>query len=369
MPSSRHRPWKLGKCALFWTLQVAGWLGFGGIMFVWGLEYWDPVDAAVEKLILVGTGFLLTLGFRQAYRRARARRLSYPLTALLIAALSCGGAALWMEVQDFLFGAYYTATAPDSPRVGWAGLGALLYNSFVLLAWSLLYFGINATRDLEQEQLRTAQAEARAKAARLQALQSQLEPHFLFNTLNAISTLVVEGKNAEAARMLARLADFLRLTLEMADTPEISLAEELEFVRRYLEIEQVRFGDRLRVSMEPVSDAGRALVPVLLLQPIVENAVKHGVVARESGGTIRIGIRVDGDRLHLSVTDDGPGLAEAGNRNGMGLANTAARLRELYGDNSAMQFQSSDQGCVVSITLPFRATREGGPLSSGEELP
>jgi len=364
----RRRPWNLGKSALFWVLQFAGWLGFGSIMFVWGLQYWSPADAAVEKLILVGSGFLLTLGFRPIYRRVRAWRVPHLVTALLVAALSCGGAALWIEAQAVLFGAYYTATAQGTMRFGWAGLGALLYHSFVLLAWSLLYFGINATRDLEQERLRAARAEAMAKTARLQALQSQLEPHFLFNTLNAISTLVVEGKNMEAERMIARLADFLRLTLEAADTPEIPLAEELEFVRRYLEIQQVRFGERLRVSITPASEAARALVPVLLLQPIVENAVQHGVLPREAGGAISIGITQAGDALHISVADDGPGLTEAGNRNGLGLSNTAARLHELYGESSRMELRSSQQGCVVSITLPFRMAKDGDRTSSGEEM-
>src|SRR5262249_18784247 len=156
--------------------------------------------------------------------------------------------------------------------------GTLMYDGFVLLAWCLLYSAITNWMQLEDQRERAIRAEGMAQAARLQALQSQLEPHFLFNTLNAISTLVVDGRTADAARMITRLSDFLRLTLETTDTPEISLAEELEFARRYLDIEQVRFGSRLRVIIDAQPDAMGGMVPALVLQPLIENAVKHGVL-------------------------------------------------------------------------------------------
>ena len=198
-----------------------------------------------------------------------------------------------------------------------------------------------------------------AHQARLRALQSQLEPHFLFNTLNAISTLVAEGHNSDAVRMIARVSDFLRLTLDANETPEISVTEELEFVRRYLEIEQVRFGDRLRVTIDAQPEAMPALVPALVLQPLVENAVKHGILPRERGGSVAVTIAMQDGTLRISVADDGPGLSQDSDlQRGVGLSNTAARLKELYGNQSRFSVVPSAAGGVTAvIELPFRTAR------------
>jgi two-component system LytT family sensor kinase len=246
-------------------------------------------------------------------------------------------------------------------------IGTLLYDSLVLLAWSLFYWGINAWIELDDQRARANRAEALAHQARLRALRSQLEPHFLFNTLNAISTLVVEGENEAAVRMISRLGDFLRLTLESADEAEVSVAEELEFVERYLEIEQVRFGERLRVTIEASPEAMGGLVPALVLQPLVENAVKHGVLPRERGGHIAVAIAREDGTLRMSVHDDGPGLAAGGTdgaaRRRVGLANTAARLAELYADGSRLSVDSPPEGGFsATIRIPFHlaAPRAGG---------
>ncbi len=363
---------------LFWILQSGGWLAFGVAMFAWGLDYFTPREAIVNKILLVTTGFAVTLILRSLYRRIRARSRSPLASALLIFSFSFAGAALWREVQNLLFQVYASAELGVGVAVRLVAipLGTLMYDGFVLFAWSLLYYAINDWFELERQRVRATKAEAMAHAARLHALRSQLEPHFLFNTLNAISTLVVEGQNSAAARMIARLSDFLRLTLDATDTPEISVAEELEFVRRFLEIEQVRFGSRLRVSIEAPADAMEGMVPALVLQPLVENAVKHGVLPRERGGSVTVSVARSNGSLRMSVADDGPGLPEgAAVASAVGLSNTAARLNELYGDKSSFALNSSPNGGVTATMeipfhtaacIPFHHLALDGPQEEGE---
>jgi two-component system LytT family sensor kinase len=351
--------------ALFWIFQCGGWAAFGAVMFLWGLEYWSWPQALLNKAFLVLLGFTLTLIFRGVYRRLRARPVQPLIFGSVVVALSFAGALLWREIHEVLFAAASGILGGESWTWTWVRvpLGLFLYDGFVLLTWSLLYNGIQTWMELEEQTRRARRAEALAREARLRALQFQLEPHFLFNTLNAISTLVVEGSRAEATRMLARLSDFLRLTLESGDTPEISVARELEFVRGYLDIEQARFGDRLVTAIEAGSEVMQGMVPALILQPLLENAVKHGVLQRDDGGTVTIRVTRDGSVLRLAVTDDGPGLDQSrGARQGVGLANTAARLRELYGAKSRFELASKN-GCGVSaaIEIPFRTAHPSGP--------
>ena len=329
-------------------------------MFTWGLDFMSPLDALVNKVLLVVTGLLLTLLFRVLFGRLRQTSRGPITTILTLLAISFAGAAVWREIHTLLFQGYYSARIAGSVSVRFVRipLGTFLYDGFVLLAWSLLYFAINDWMELEQQRERAARAEAMAHAARLRALQAQLEPHFLFNTLNAISTLVVEGHNADASRMIARLSDFLRLTLETTDTPEIPVAEELEFVRRYLEIEQVRFGSRLQVTIHAQPEAMAAMVPALVLQPLVENAVKHGVLAHEQGGCVAVTAVQHNGTLRLCVADDGPGLPQDHAAiPGLGLSNTKTRLGELYGDTARFSLARSPAGgLAATIEIPIRST-------------
>jgi two-component system, LytTR family, sensor kinase len=351
---------RVGRAALFWILQCCGWVAFGAAMFTWGLDFMSPRDALVNKSLLVLTGLMLTLFFRFLFRKMRKKYRSPIATIATLLAVSFTGAAVWREIHTLLFQGYYSvqATGTASVRLVRIPLGTFLYDGFVLLAWSLLYFAINGWMELEEQRQRATKAEATAHAARLRALQSQLEPHFLFNTLNAISTLVVERENADAARMIARLSDFLRLTLETTDTPEILLAEELEFVRRYLEIEQVRFGPRLRVAIKAQPEAMSGMVPALVLQPLVENAVKHGVLTHERGGSVWVTAEQNNGALRLCVADDGPGMPQNYVAvQGVGLSNTATRLCELYGDAARFSLgPSSAGGLAVTIEIPFRSS-------------
>ena len=218
-----------------------------------------------------------------------------------------------------------------------------------------------------QGELHTAQLSAQLAQAQLQALRTQLHPHFLFNTLNAISTLV--HKDPEIAdRMIARLSDLLRLTLENIGVQEVRLAQELEFLERYLEIERMRFPDRLQVRMHIAPETLDARAPYLILQPIVENAVRHGIAPRSTPGTVEIRADCKNDRLVLEVRDDGPGVAPNSNlKDGVGISSTRARLEKLYG--TAHQFElhnAAEGGLVVTLAIPFRlATGDSSAQSRG----
>jgi len=279
------------------------------------------------------------------------------LVGAAIAATSFAGAAIWIEAQAVLFQAYFTARhgsrfALELPDLRF---GTFLFYGFVLLTWSLLYHGIDAWEDVQFERRRAERAEAMAQAARLRALQSQLNPHLVFNALNIASTLIDEGQAAAAKRMIARLSEFLRLALEMVDIPEISVADEIKFVRSYLDIEHARFGTRLQARINATAAAMPALIPTLILQPLVENSLKHGILSHELGGSIDISIETHGDRLRISVIDSGRGDAlQIPQRRGIGLSNTAARLTELYGESAALSFASTIGGGVTELVVPLR---------------
>ncbi len=205
---------------------------------------------------------------------------------------------------------------------------------------------------------RETELERSLAQARLQALRMQLNPHFLFNTLNSIASLAHQDPLA-AEEMIVTLSDLLRIALRAPDRQEVSLREELGFLDRYLLIEKARFGERLRIEKEIEPAALDAAVPVLILQPLVENAVKHGIEARLTSGIISIVARREGDSLHLQVTDNGPGInggAGTAPKEGVGLSNTRSRLKELYGARGSMKLQSpSGGGFLVEVQVPWRA--------------
>jgi sensor histidine kinase YesM len=207
-------------------------------------------------------------------------------------------------------------------------------------------------RELAASRLAASLAEAR-----LQALQMQLQPHFLFNTLNTLAGLARDGRQAEVVALIAELGDLLRYSLANNDRQEVSLEEELEFVERYLAIEGVRFGDRLTVAFEIEPEALGAAVPTLLLQPIVENAIRHGIAASPLPGRIDIRAHAADGRLRIEVRDNGIGLDLNGSapRQGIGLENTRARLFQLHGNRSALRMQAAEGGGMrLVLELPLR---------------
>jgi len=204
--------------------------------------------------------------------------------------------------------------------------------------------------------VRALELEKRLAQAKLQALQMQLNPHFLFNTLHSISSLM--HKDVEAAdTMITRLGDLLRAALAGAETQEVPLREELTLLELYLAVEQVRFGSRLSVKIDVAPDALEAQVPNLILQPLVENAIRHGIEPRARPGRIELRARRENGALTVVVSDDGAGLiGNAQIKEGIGLSNTRARLRELYGANHRFELLRSEQGGVrVEINLPFHS--------------
>jgi two-component system, LytTR family, sensor kinase len=224
----------------------------------------------------------------------------------------------------------------------------LRYWAVVLIAHVIHYY-----RGVREKELATSQLRAELAEARLEVLKGQLQPHFLFNTLNGISVLIHEDP-ARANTMLMRLSELLRSGLATNLPSEVTLAQELDFLDRYLEIEKMRFGDRLTIRMEVEEEALGARVPNLVLQPLVENAIKHGVAALDRPATITIRGSRDGEQLRLEVRDDGRGLSEQVTL-GVGLSNTEARLRHLYGEDQRLQMAiAPGGGASVGMAFPFR---------------
>jgi signal transduction histidine kinase len=228
------------------------------------------------------------------------------------------------------------------------GIEVLLYG-FVFGIAGVVQFQIRAQR----EAVKSLELQKQLSAAHLRALQMQLEPHFLFNTLNAITTLVELGRQKEATEMLSHLNAILKSTLKRETPEKVPLSQELENIENYLAIEQVRFADRLRIEIKVEPGALDGLVPCFLLQPIVENAIRHGIAHCENDGRIEASARREGASLHLRVRDSGPGK-HAPNGHGIGLKNTRERLAHFYQDEYAMQAQPLDTGGFeVAIRIPY----------------
>jgi LytS/YehU family sensor histidine kinase len=205
-------------------------------------------------------------------------------------------------------------------------------------------------------ELRTSELERQLVQSRLGALRMQLHPHFLFNTLNAITILVRQSRLHEADEMLTNLSELLRYTLQEWENQQIPLRNEIEFLRLYLDIERVRFQDRLSVDVALEPDTLEALVPTFLLQPLVENAIRHGVARRAAGGNVTVRSRRMDAMLELQVGDDGPGLGTTHGESGtgLGLTNTRARLRQLYGSQHSLRLESRSPGTLVTIQIPYQ---------------
>ena len=216
---------------------------------------------------------------------------------------------------------------------------------------------------LEKE--KNLRSEALAQEAQLRMLRYQLNPHFLFNTLNAISTLVLEKATDPANEMLTKLSKFLRYTLDHSPLEQVSLAHEIETCKLYLDIEKVRFGERLKLEITIADNAQLALVPSMLLQPLIENSIKHGISKQEANGIIRIVAEVDQDKLVLTVSDNGPGVPDSMTEDsqldfsGVGLNNIRNRLQEMYGKNQRLIFSNEKpSGCKATVIIPYETKRQ-----------
>ena len=345
----------------FWILQLLGWSGWVTLFALrdayWG-QSWERILLLIVDAI---AGIILTTGLRHIYHAV----WDWPLTRRIIAVLvaSYMMAAIWQPIKNFSQFYYYQDfdLIAAYGHVGYFS-GIIGYSWFLMLGWTGLYFALKFYRLLQQETERSIRAESLAHESQLRMLRYQLNPHFLFNTLNAISTLILDKNTGSANAMVSKLSHFLRYSLDKDPMQRVDVEHEVNTMQLYLEIEQVRFDDRLRVDFDIGEEAKRALVPSLILQPLVENSIKYAVAAREDGGgTIAISAHREGDRLHLVICDDGPGIAlengELPEFKGVGIANTRDRLKQLYGAHQSCTFTQATQaalhGLRVDIYLPF----------------
>jgi len=331
-------------------------------MLIWELPYWF-LWAALSPVV-----FRITLRF--PFERGRILRSSF-VHALACISLSLIHRAIYLIVGWLLHVAVYRRLASISEVFSFLLLfnlptGFMSYGTILLVSYAIAYYRQHREEELRISRLERelAQAQLQTTQAQLQSLKMQLQPHFLFNTLNSISTLLEEDVEA-ADEMIARLGDFLRLTLDNSGAQEVTLQQELEFLRCYLEIEQVRFHDRLTVTMQIDPETFEARVPNLILQPIVENAIRHGIIGRAGRGLIEISACRSNGVLQLRVRDNGPGLSaevsgDANKTRGLGFALTKERLERLYaGEQKFLLDDVVEGGLQVTLEFPFKNGIEG----------
>jgi hypothetical protein len=344
----------------YWALQFSGWGGYTLLTFV-GSFFWVEHHLQHTGYIAVATASGVAIseamrrGFRKLWDKPPAVRLFGTLGVVILAAgvwaaIKFGG-SLWL----------YGKQSEEHPAV--LAIYWFSYSFLLLMTWAALYYGIKYYQASLAQQEKTLRAESMAHQAQLKMLRYQLNPHFLFNTLNAISTLILDRDGTTANNMVTRLSQFLRHSLDNDPMQKVTLAKEVEALMLYLDIEKVRFADRLMVNVDLEGDSPRALVPSLLLQPLVENAIKYGIAQREWGGEVAIKARVFAGELLLEVSDNGPGMPEpelaklvsaSGSGYGVGIRNTRERLRALYGDEQKVRFcNQPGGGLAVHIRIPF----------------
>lgn len=339
------------KQSSFWLFQLIGWSSF------WLTDILGSLPGLLagkytfrqENVPVVGM-FLGSMALHPICRRLSQQSPSWfafewkaAVYSVLASVLTACGTGLWLHSFN---------------RTDWFSLVSYwIWSSFVLFMWCSLYFSIKQWQQSVEEKQRLLRAEAEIRDARLLALRYQLNPHFLFNSLNAVSTLVLDGKGSAATEMLAQIGDLLRSSLDSEVKAEVAFSEEIEFTQRYLAIEQTRLGDRLRFELTVAAETRDALVPSMLLQPLVENAVRYGVSPLVEGGWIEISSLLRFNRLKIVIRNSGE-CKNAGrdkNRNGVGLGNTDNRLKTLYGTSYKLLLEwPEDGGCQVTVELPYR---------------
>ena len=370
----RPTPFFEDKSRAFWNLQFAGWGGALLLRAVSGainaLDFSFFVIVVIETI----TGFSISLVLSVLYRELISRRplLTWSLStlALAVAVLAFAAIGVWAK----------SLTLPES-EAGFTALliAYLIYPLTLLGTWSALYYAINFFLQIEEQADRLERLEAQATGAQLAMLRYQLNPHFLFNTLNSISTLVLLKQTEPANAMLTRLSSFLRHTLISQPGGKVTLAQEVETLKLYLGIERMRFEERLRTEFDIEPAAAQACLPSMLLQPLVENAIKYAVSPQEEGARISLSARLVGNRLRIAVSDTGPGLQQGQMRpslplaltgdgqavsTGVGLANIRNRLAQAYGDDHLFEIRTPPEGgFTVIIEIPHEPAEAAEPAA------
>lgn len=348
----------------FWALNIFGWLGYGFFVALSAI-FWDRNLGlqVAYTLMSVTSGLLLSLLLRSFFRAIWAKepllRGIYSLLAVICAT------GIWSFVKMEVF--FSLNKGMDYTRSLYEYLGWYTYSFFIMLSWAALYFSLKYYRMLQVEKEKTLKAQAMAHEAQLKMLRYQLNPHFLFNTLNAISTLILEKETKTANGMVTELSKFLRYSLDNNPLQRVTLAQEVETLKLYLGIEKLRFEERLQVNFTVSESARSALIPNLILQPLIENAIKYAIAKSPSGGIIALDADVLHDQLSIQLVDNGPGIADIAvafdkssstEQGGVGLTNTRERLRELFGDDHSFELENIEpHGLRIIIRIPYHMER------------
>jgi signal transduction histidine kinase len=361
------KPFFSDKNRAFWNLHSAGWGGAAVLRSASAIANGQPFSLLIPVLISAVTGFSVSLILSVIFRNIIDRR---PLITWGITGVSVTVATLIYAYIDVWVLQTIREGADETPFAQLL-VGAIFINGVLLVAWSALYYAINYFVRAEEQADQLLRLEAAATSAQLTMLRYQLNPHFLFNTLNSISTLVLLKQTEQANAMLSRLSSFLRFTLINEAAAKVTLAQEVETLKLYLDIEKMRFEERLRIQFDIAPDVSEILIPSLLLQPLVENAIKYAVTPQEDGADIAIDARRVGERVRIIVSDSGPGLQSSipdpKLSTGVGMANTRERLLQAYGDDQRFDsYTRSGGGFEVVIEFPYQAKISGGATQSIE---
>jgi len=345
----------------FWPL-VALWYG-GQLYNGWRhISWWDAFGSSMADWYPYAPLSMAVIWLAGRYQIERGK---WTRRAALHFAASIAFALLYVLLRA---GVAQAQSRFGTENIGFLNAAKVLLKTMpfsIGIYWMILsvLHAFDYYRKYHERELRTSELETRLAQAKLQALQMQLNPHFLFNTLHTISALMHSDVEA-ADRMVARLSDLLRSALDNTDDHEVTLRQELNFLRRYLEIEQTRFQERLAVNMEISPEALDAQVPNLVLQPLVENAIRHGIEPHSKPGLIQLKAARQNGALEIEVRDNGGGLPPGQRREGIGLSNTRARLEQLYGDKQSFDLSNAPGGGTIArVMLPFR--KESAPQEDG----
>ncbi len=360
MAIAASHPLDLPRQHLFWVLHLSGWMAYFGLGYLSAMAHGKPSGYWIVPLTAACTGAVVTRGLRFLLRACWGLTPK-KLMAVMVLPILASSALMDLTTRAVLI--EFCDTCVPGNRAAFVAY-ALSY-IYVVLAWVGLYLGIKYYRQFQDETRRALAARTMAHQAQLKMLRYQLNPHFLFNTLNAISTLILDRDNATANRMVQGLSAFLRHSLDNDPMQRVTLRQELDALTLYLDIEKIRFAERLRIETSIDEDCWRALLPSLLLQPLVENAIKYAVAKQVAGGLLRIEAQREGGQLVLRVIDDGPGCQclegdqmPAGK--GVGLRNTRERLHVLYGEASGFSVRNRERGIAVTLRLPFETSQTVG---------